>query len=213
MNVGGRSQYYPTPPEACGPIVDYLSVALTPGQEILDPAAGRGALPLFMRDLGARWHLIELLDEFKPDLMRVPGAASVRIADSLREEWPRSACVVANPPYGRELEGFVDRIWTHARKFRVFGAVLTRITWWGEGDRGVRWRPDCLLWIRGRLSFTADGKADSSSHCWAIWDSLPCPETRVQWCDQSQATARERALQRKMLGLEGAQIGLFEAPS
>ncbi len=205
--MSNPTQYYPTPPEAVIPLREWLDEQLPDaGADMLDPCAGRGALPLFIGGLH-RWHCLELLGAFKADLMAVPQVEEVRGLNALHARWPPWH-VVANPPYGRELVAFAERIAEHCRKHKVIGAMLSRVTFWGEGRRSEL-DPDLLLWIRGRISFTGDGKADSSSHCWAIWDSVPRAGTSVVWVDKGTPSDDEIAQWRGMLGLEGSQIGLF----
>tara|TARA_Y100001963_G_scaffold153333_1_gene239897 strand:+ start:835 stop:1470 length:636 start_codon:yes stop_codon:yes gene_type:complete len=200
------TQYYPTPPEAVIPLREYLRPHLSGGSELLDPCAGRGALPLFMGD-AHRWQALEMLGAFADDLRAVPQVVEVKTCNALAEAWPPYH-VIANPPYGKELHHFAGRVEHHARTYGKIGAVLSRVTWWGEGCRSDL-APDVLLWIRGRISFTGDGKADSSSHCWAIWCPKPSDTTVVRWCDKGTPTDDEIAAWRAMLGLEGSQLGLF----
>ena len=200
------TQYYPTPPEAVIPLREWLQGRIVWSDAMLDPCAGRGALPLFMGS-GRKWHAIELLGGFADDLRHVPQVVSVKTCNAMTSRWP-DAHVIANPPYGKELEGFAQRVAGHARHHGKYGAILSRVTWWGEGCRSDL-APDVLLWIRGRISFTGDGKADSSSHCWAIWCPKPSGNTVVRWCDKGTPTDDEIAAWRAMLGLEGSQLGLF----
>jgi|TARA_R110000824_G_scaffold319307_1_gene506415 hypothetical protein len=206
MSAANPTQYYPTPPEAVIPLREWLRPRISRGVELLDPCAGRGALPLFMGK-GHRWQAIETLPDFADDLRAVPQVVEVKTCDALRVAWPPYH-VIANPPYGRELGEFASKLAAHARRHEKIGAMLSRVTWWGEGQRSEL-APDVLLWIRGRISFTGDGKADTSSHCWALW--LPFVEraTRVIWCDKGTPTDDERDQWRQMLGLEGSQLGLF----
>jgi len=200
------TQYYPTPPEAVIPLREWLRPRISQGVDLLDPCAGRGALPLFMGK-GHRWQALEMLSGFSDDLRAIDQVVEVKNCNALRHPWAPYH-VIANPPYGRELGEFAERIAAHARKYEKIGAMLSRVTWWGEGRRSDL-APDVLLWIRGRISFTGDGKADSSSHCWAIW--LPIGEggTRVKWCDKGTPSDQECEQWRSMLGLEGSQLGLF----
>ncbi len=200
------TQYYPTPPQAVIPLRHYLRDVIDPSASMLDPCAGRGALPLWLGD-GHPWVAIEMLPQFADDLYAVSQVRSVLTGNALTRVWPRFH-VIANPPYGRELEAFAVRIEAHARRHGVVGAMLTRVTWWGEGVRSDL-KPDVLLWLRGRVSFTGDGKADTSSHCWAIWLPRAQPVTRVVWCDRGTPSDAEIEQWRGMLGLEGAQLGLF----
>ena len=178
--------------------------------DVVDPAAGMGALPLWLAPLGAHWHVFDIDGRFSAVLEGQAGIKSVSINDSLTRLWPPHSHVVANPPYGRELVRFVHRIEEHCRYWNTLGAVLTRVTWWGEGDRGRVYKPDVLLWIEGRLSFTADGHSDTSSHCWAIWLPEPSDTTVVEWVPRGKPTVEQQKEHKRMLGIPDHQIELFE---
>ena len=208
--IGGVNQYYPTPPEAVLPLLDWV-VSRDVGALVsaVDPAAGTGALPLWLAPLGAHWSVYEVDGRFRAALEGQAGIRSVSINDSLTRLWPPHSHVVANPPYGRELVRFVHRIEEHCRHWQTLGAVLTRVTWWGEGDRGRLYSPDVLLWIEGRLSFTADGHADTSSHCWAIWLPEPSDTTQIEWVPRGKPTVEQQKQHRAMLNIPDRQIDLL----
>lgn len=209
--IGGVNQYYPTPPEAVLPLLDwFLRRGVTALGDVVDPAAGMGALPLWLAPLGAHWSVYDIDGRFRDTLEGQAGIRSVSINDSLTRLWPPHSHVVANPPYGRELVRFVHRIEEHCRYWHTLGAVLTRVTWWGEGDRGRVYKPDVLLWIEGRLSFTADGHSDTSSHCWAIWLPQPSDTTRIEWTPRGKPTVEQQKEHRAMLGIPDNQIELFQ---
>jgi len=200
------TQYYPTPPEAALPLVKRLWWVLDQHEPLLDPCAGRGALPLWFGP-GHDWECIELLPAFAPDLMAIPQVRQVLSVNALTAPWP-ALPVIANPPYGHALGDFAARIAAHSREHGVVGAMLSRVTWWGEGERSDL-APDVLLWMRGRISFTGDGKADTSSHCWAIWLPEARGVTAVEWVDRVAPDDAQVAQWRTMLGLEGAQLSLL----
>tara|TARA_R110002020_G_scaffold23738_4_gene78922 strand:- start:5768 stop:6409 length:642 start_codon:yes stop_codon:yes gene_type:complete len=208
--IGGVNQYYPTPPEAVLPLLQWLRKEAVPLGDVVDPAAGMGALPLWLAPLGAHWTVFDIDGRFRSTLERQAGVGTVSIEDSLARLWPPHSHVVANPPYGRELVRFVHRIEEHCRQWHTIGAVLTRITWWGEGNRGRTYKPDVLLWIEGRLSFTADGHSDTSSHCWAIWLPEPSNTTQIEWVPRGKPTVEQQKEHRAMLGIPDHQIDLFK---
>ena len=209
--IGGVNQYYPTPPEAVLPLLHwFMRKGLTSLGQVVDPAAGMGALPLWLAPLSADWTVFDIDGRFRSALEEKAGICSVSINDSLTRLWPPHSHVVANPPYGRELIRFVHRIEEHCRYWNTLGAVLTRVTWWGEGDRGRTYKPDVLLWIEGRLSFTADGHADTSSHCWAIWLPQASDTTEIEWTTRGKPTVEQQKEHRAMLGIPDNQIELFQ---
>jgi len=209
--IGGVNQYYPTPPEAVLPLLHwFMRSGVTNLGTVVDPAAGMGALPLWLGPVCADWRAYDIDPRFRDALGEVPGVQSVSIEDSLSRLWPPNSDVIANPPYGRELIRFVHRIHEHCRYYHRLGAVLTRVTWWGEGDRGRVYRPDVILWIEGRLSFTADGHVDTSSHCWAIWLPEPTDTTQIEWVPRGKPTVEQQKEHRAMLGIPDHQIDMFE---
>jgi hypothetical protein len=212
--IGGRNQYYPTPPEAVLPLLHWFYRRRVEGLgDIIDPAAGMGALPLWLAPLGGAWHAYDIDGRFREELESVPGVSSVHIGDSLSRLWRPDSHVIANPPYGSELLKFIHRIEEHCRYWHTIGAVLTRVTWWGEGERGKTYSPDVLLWIEGRLSFSADGHSDTSSHCWAIWLPQPSDTTEIEWVGKGKPTVEQTKEHRRMLGIPDHQIELFEEDS
>ena len=208
------NQYYPTPPEAAIPLVQWLDGrGVNPLGNVIDPAAGRGALPMFLSPLGGNWHTYEIQGQFKPDLEALPSVASVTVGDSLSREWPEGTAIVANPPYGKILSRFVDKIHGHCRANKTLGAVLTRATWWGESRRGALYRPDVLLWIAGRISFTGDKNFDTSTHCWAVWLPTPSDSTEVIWLPKGVPEKAQTLAHLRMLGIDQHQLDMFDGGS
>ena len=208
--IGGVNQYYPTPPEAALPLL-YLFYRrrVTALGDVVDPAAGRGALPLWFAPLGGAWHCYDIDVAHEPALKGLEDVKSVTIGDAMNYVWPHHSHVIANPPYGGELIRFVHRIEEHCRYWKTWGAVLTRASWWGETKRGRVYSPDILLWIEGRISFTADGHSDTSSHCWAIWLPKPSDTTEVEWAPRGKPTVEQQKEHRRMLGIPDNQLELF----
>ena len=206
--MGHRAvDYYPTPACAARALVSDIAKTCPDGLDaIIDPAAGRGALPHWMSDLGASWYLMEMCEDFRPDLQRV--GEKVIICDSLSRVWDPLTHVIANPPYGKHLEPFVRRIHQHVRSYRTFGAVLMRLQWFDDGDdRHVRLRPDRILRLPWRVSYTGKG-SPSETHCWAIWLPTPNRITETVWAERPILSDADRDFHATMAGMHRNQLPL-----
>ena len=197
--------YYPTPPDAVDALHGWLRRAgwLGTGPGWMDPAAGFGGL---LEGLPGLRHAIELDASRERDLLDV--ADEVTIGDALAVEWPRAACIVANPPFNR-LDEFMARIWehvTHPGNGQAIACVLTRLQWLDEGDRAAKWTPGMVLRMPWRQSFTGDGRADSTTHCWLVYGTVG-RSTAVEWLPRplvsDERWARFRALTRRSGGVQG----------
>lgn len=197
--------YYPTPPDTVAALHGWLRRAGWLGEASgwLDPAAGFGAL---LEGIPVAVRAIEMDPSREADLRRV--ASDVTIADALAVEWPENCCIVSNPPFNL-LDAFVARIFEHVRRPGRFvvGCVLTRVQWIDEGDRAAKWRPDIVLRMPWRQSFTGDGKADSTTHCWLVYLSGRGGSTAVEWLPRplvsDEAWARFQVMTRDACGMQG----------
>ena len=161
--------FYPTPPDVVKAVERWLDGRLFPiGGPWLDPAAGAGALLAGVRRFGSPLVAYEL-DEMRREVLE--GCADeVTVGDALEMEgWHPRANVIANPPYNL-LEPFVERIVKHCRRDDALGLVLTRLQWLDDGDdRHVRFRPDAVLRMPWRVSFTGDGRTEATTHAWLVY--------------------------------------------
>jgi hypothetical protein len=190
--------YYPTPPCAAKALLADIKKT-RPGitdRPILDPAAGRGALPTWLKSLGAEWYCRELHGGFRKDL--IPLSEKVSICNSLAVAWDPLTHVIANPPYGRFLEPFVSKIYGHVREFGTYGAVLMRGQWLDDGqDRHIKFKPDRILRLPWRISYTGKG-SPTDTHCWAIWLPNPSRTTVTVWAKRPKVSDDERDLHANM---------------
>jgi len=200
--------YYPTPPEAALPLMDFIRAHNVEFKSALDPAAGSGALPRWLEPLGAKWEAQELCAEWYQTLADTPGIGLVTTGDSLSELWS-GVPVVANPPFGKLLVRFMKRIHDHCRTHKVFGAVLVPAPWWGEGERAASWQPDYLLWITGRMKFKLTESTVPTTHVWSIFMPEPLKETRVCWAEPGAPSSEQRCLHHKMMKFDPFQLELF----
>ena len=120
--------------------------------------------------------------------------------------------IALNPPYGADCERWILKAVQEARagvagthRPRPYVFVLTRVNFWADGQRVRTLAPDRLLWLEKRLSFTGDGRTDSSAHCWAMWNVMPRPrrppgQTIVETVPLPPVSDEEEAIHREMLG-------------
>lgn len=214
----GSLQYYPTPPNAGLALMEWMRGFWTDergrfenpllDQVVLDPAAGRGALPWWLQSLGAKWHLYELWRGWEEELWDAPMADDVMICNSLEAKWPEEASVIANPPYGKALLPFVDKIHAHCRENRTIGAILTPAPWWGEGDRGRKYQPDHLVWMTKRLNFDYGARGVPTTHVWAIYLPIKKQKAAVHFVHPPPAPDDFKQMHRKMCAFNPFQIAL-----
>jgi len=198
--------YYPTPACAAKALLRYIKRRRIKISEILDPAAGRGALPFWLEPLKAKWTTLEICKSFETDLKL--GGYNVTICNSLSHPWDPECGVIANPPYGKHLEPFVDKIHNHCRENGVFGAILMRTQWLDDGkDRHLRFKPDVLLRLPWRVSYTGKG-SPSETHCWTIYMPKKSKHTRVDWADRPTLSKFEKDIHLSMANIPKSQIDL-----
>jgi hypothetical protein len=120
--------------------------------------------------------------------------------------------ICMNPPYGSDCERWILKALQEARagaartrSARPYVFALTRVNFWADGRRVRVLQPERLLWLEKRLSFTGDGKTDSSAHCWAIWNFEPRGprvqgETIVETVPLPPVSEEDVAVHAEMLG-------------
>lgn len=137
----------------------------------LEPSAGNGDIVRSVNAVvpGLSWHMIELREECKPLL---DGMGIVQIADFLAPalQWSRrplwANVTIMNPPFSLAME-FIQKSLLITEHI----VALLRLNFFGSADRNEFFRgnmPDCYV-VPDRISFTADGKADSIEYMWAHW--------------------------------------------
>lgn len=202
----GPIDYYPTPACAAKALLRRIKQLRIKLEKIIDPAAGRGALPFWLHPLGAKWSTYEICGFFEADLRH--GGHDVFICNSLAAQWDAESHIIANPPYGKHLEPFVHKIHKHCRSNGVFGAVLMRTQWLDDGkDRHDRFKPDMILRLPWRVSYTGKG-SPSETHCWAIYLPKKRGYTRVDWAEKPELSFHDKNIHRAMANIPVNQISL-----
>lgn len=182
--------FYPTPFDVLAALAAWIHMrpgCPGPSANMLDPAAGEGAIVSAMRGLGwgeAHWSAIEIHPR-RFELVSALAEHPVR-GDALTVDW-HQAHVVMNPPFG-----LLDAFWAKAVRHRdahgVWVACLTPVAWWCAEKRANYTEPDHILALKWRPSFRAKcGPAHKGSQdfCWSVlapdraphctWERLPKP--------------------------------------
>ena len=117
------SQFFPTPASVVTRLVELAE--LTPGMEVLEPSAGRGAIATALADAGALVDCIEQDPGHAAALQATGTARAVRVADFLtvpeEVEYDR---VVMNPPFTKGAD--IAHV-THALRFLKPDGLLTAV--------------------------------------------------------------------------------------
>lgn len=215
--------FYPTPPAAIKALGSWMQSRVHSLDGVwLDPCVGAGAIPIWLHKYlseDASWDVSDVQEIM---VSRTKAAASHVNEGSVRdglgpEPWQATggepfSAIVMNPPYGKECERWIERALSEA-KATVAGSyrpspyvfALTRVGFWADGSRIRSLAPERLLWLEKRLSFTGDGKTDSGSHCWAVWNMMPrgphpAGQTVVETIPLPAVSDRDVAIHRAMLG-------------
>jgi hypothetical protein len=217
--------FYPTPPGAVRALGMWLEKKLGPrdhlGGRWLDPCVGAGAIPLWLSPYlspEVRWDAMDIQEGMVATALQAGRVDHGEAVDALASRWladpddePHTG-IVMNPPYGSACERWIAKGIEEARLAvgdthspRPYLLALTRVGFWADGSRIRLFAPERLLWLEKRLSFTGDGKTDSTAHCWAVWNLAPRPprprgETVVETLRLPPVSDEDRASHQEMLG-------------
>jgi hypothetical protein len=152
-----KLDFYPTPSWAS----DVLWQAVRPFQWA-EPCVGRGDLITDRNRNELEW-----TNDVDPDRDAVYHLNACH--PSAWDVFPRVPWIVTNPPFR-----MADRILTLARQHATVGvALLLRLSFLEPTDDRVhtltKAPPDRLI-VLPRISFTGDGKTDSVTCAWMVWD-------------------------------------------
>lgn len=157
---------YATPEWVAQLVVPLVPELDDPDADVLDPAAGDGALLAGLGTVWAKRRGIELRDD-AAEACRARGFRC-DVGDATARSWASPDAVVMNPPYRDALE-FVQLAYARTRPGRTV-AVLLRLAFLEGQARGVWLRdhaPDVYVLSR-RPSFTGKG-TDSTAYAWMVW--------------------------------------------
>lgn len=161
MNRRPHDQYF-TPASACEVLKAHWSKWKRAGI-LLEPCVGMGGIVDCFPD--ENWFTCDIDSEVQPN----------RVADMTHwsnwiaiDYWTRHDCVITNPPFNCAL-GILKN--AHRACTRV--AMLLRLSFLEPTRERGPWlaaNPPDLVIVLPRISFTGDGKTDSVTCAWMIWD-------------------------------------------
>ncbi len=159
--------FYPTPAWATHELLKHVAVEGT----VLEPCVGAGDISSVLFDADG------VLDVMTNDLDRAHINAAWH--EDATDPWWWSRIpngfdwVVTNPPFSH-----AHQILPLAMKFARTGvAMLLRLSYLEPCEGRGAWlaaNPPTSLIVLPRISFTGDGKSDSVTCAWFVWDKLAC---------------------------------------
>ena len=162
-----EADYYPTPRHAIDALLDAYP---PPTWDVLEPAAGEGAIVQALLEREYRVHAVELRQECYSALASL--TERVVIGDWLElsrypDVWPRPLSIVTNPPFSIAREFATACLSVGV----VYVALLLRVNVeaanpWRSFWEAHPWTQRVPLWRRP--SFTGRG-TDACNYIWAIW--------------------------------------------
>ena len=186
--VGGRASHdhYPTPRWCTLALITHLAQS-HPGwrdelPEVLDPAAGEGAILDVWRERGCSTLGLEI-DPTRAEIARTRHHR-MDTGDALKRRWPHADLLVANPPYVL-AEDFVRKAleWRRQTPARPLVCMLLRLSFLeptkSRRDLLTAYRPDVLILPR-RPVFDGRG-TDSITSAWFCWPG----EGRIIWLPEA----------------------------
>lgn len=152
-----KHDFYPTPGWATEALFEYCLQFFTASAAI-EPCAGEGAISEVLRT-----HFVDLATSDIDPLRKVDN-----ICDASTLKVNPYTAVITNPPFNQAIEivrNFVEQ--------RVMCAFLLRLSFLEPTEARGNWlakNPPAGLIILPRISFTGDGKTDSVTCAWMVWN-------------------------------------------
>lgn len=165
-----ESDYYATPRAAINSLLKNYDIA-EPGDLILEPSAGNGAIIEAIRAFGYtnRIHAIEIREEERETLLRYADSVSIK---NYMDADPKQKfdVIIGNPPFSLAQE-FIDKSLELLQPGgRLVFLLRTnfleskkRFEWWQDKT------PNRLYVLSSRPSFTGKG-TDATSYSWFVWE-------------------------------------------
>lgn len=165
-----KNDFYPTPEWATRELVSRVTVSGL----ISEPCAGDFAIVRVLADQPKCFVISSDIDRGREGCSTYGDATDIRFWCALgRTDW-----VITNPPFNQAAQ-IVPLAYEHA----TFGiAMLLRLSYLEPvEDRGA-WlseHPPTKLIVLPRISFTNDGKTDSVTCAWMVWEKSTFAATRI----------------------------------
>ncbi len=212
MMTGGRRRgrgrqahdWYPTPPDVTGALLDWLDSHLARPKLVWDPACGDGALCRVCAERGMRTIGSDLVDRgygmAGVDFLttrRQPDGAIVAADGRIivpAEAMPATGgpVVITNPPYADRLP---ERFLLHAAELGIDSVImLLKSTFWAAACRDAcwsEWRPYAILQLTWRPDFLRLG-GPTMDVIWCVWIGQGVAETIY---DRLPRPVRQRMLE------------------
>ena len=157
ITVRRKNDYYPTPGKAVLSLIKHCP-SLADERQALEPCCGDGAIANVLKARFDKVMTTDIDDRWIVD----------QIADARYLKVAPGTAVITNPPFNQALP-----IVSNFVKQGVKCAFLLRLSFLEPTkERGVflkRYPPAGLISIP-RISFTGDGKTDSVSCAWMVWN-------------------------------------------
>jgi SAM-dependent methyltransferase len=163
-------------------LANWIKKHLPTPTSILDPACGYGEL-LQHIDADEKFGI-----DITPDFRSSCNKRGIKFqeADSLGVDWPEVDIIVSNPPFSL-LDDFAARIIDKTFESDCHAFILTSVQWIDDGRRRERLekcKPNRILRMPKRLSFTGDGKSGPTTYCWMVYDgSEPEDAIPTEWLE------------------------------
>ena len=156
-----KNDFYPTPSWATRMLMHQMDIPVN--ERILEPCNGRGAISSILRETGFRTVFTNDIDiGFGAD-SHLDAVVAIR-AD--KPDW-----TITNPPFNDAF-----RILTAAYEHSQYGVCfLLRLSFLEptyDRQNFLMAHPPTQLIVLPRISFTGDGKTDSVTAAWMIWEKF-----------------------------------------
>lgn len=167
-----KNDYYPTPEGAAR--VLRTRMGWNDNLRYAEPCVGDGAL---VRGLGVKPQWSNDID---------PAWQATYHFDAADSPLPAAGWIITNPPFSRAYE-ILTNSWSRADAGVAFLLRLSFLEPTNKRQEFLCIHPPDKLLVLPRLSFTGDGKTDSVTCAWVIWDHY---ERRV-WPTSIQVVSKE----------------------